>query len=147
MALFSQEAAIQTKVVSQNPVFTEEQQQSNPLLKKFAKSGRKSKEEPVVKSTLKSATTSSPPASNFQTNVNQTNVTSHPLANHPFFKLAINKLCPNLVNLLDTPGKFELKPYWKEAFVKKTSFDGCEMREKMEEGVLKVILSVGVSTT
>ena len=107
MTLFSQEQPIQAKVVSQNPVFTEEQQQSNPLLKKFAKSSKRSKEDPIVKSTLKSAsTTQAPQASNFQTNsINQSNATSHPLANHPFFKQAISRLCPNLVNLIDTPGK------------------------------------------
>jgi hypothetical protein len=32
-------------------------------------------------------------------------------------------MCPNLVNLIDAPGKIDLKPYWKEAFVKKTPFD------------------------
>lgn len=145
LALFNQEQAIQAKVVSLNPVFTEEQQQSNPLIKKFVKTSRR-KEETVTKSVLKSGT-SAPAASNFQTNTTQNNVTSHPLSNHPFFKAAINKLCPNLVNLLDTPGRLELKPYWKEAFVKKSAFEGCEMREKLEEGVLKVILSVAVATT
>ncbi len=145
LALFSQEHSIQVKVVSANPVFTEEQQQSNPLVKKFVKNG-KMKDDNVAKSILKSGT-SVPSASNFQTNANQNNVTSHPLSNHPFFKAAINRLCPNLVNLLDTPGRLELKPYWKESFVKKSAFDGCEMREKLEEGILKVILSVGVSTS
>lgn len=124
MALFSQEQGIQAKVVSINPVFTEEQQQSNPLLKKFAKSAKRGKElENAAKSSIKSSsTTSTPQPASFQTLANQSSVTSHPLANHPFFKAAINKLSPNLVNLLDTPGKFELKPYWKEALIKKTPF-------------------------
>jgi hypothetical protein len=75
------------------------------------KNNKKGKDDPVAKSVLKSTTT--PSATNFQTNANQNNVTSHPLSNHPFFKAAIIKLCPNLINLLDTPGKPELKPYWK----------------------------------
>jgi len=53
------------------------------------------------------------------------------LSNHPFFKAAIDRLSPNLINLLDIPGKLELKNYWKEALVKKTNFDGCELREKL----------------
>jgi hypothetical protein len=124
LALFAQEQGIQGKVVSVNPVFTEEQQQSNPLLKKFAKSGKRGKElENAAKSTVKSSTTTSTPQpASFQTLANQSSVTSHPLANHPFFKAAINKLSPNLVNLIDIPGKLELKPYFKEALVKKTPF-------------------------
>lgn len=50
------------------------------------------------------------------------------------------------MNLLDTPGKIDLKPYWKEAFVKKTPFDDCEVREKLEDGVLKTILVMNVQT-
>lgn len=37
LALFSLDHNIQARVVAQNPVFTEEQQQANPLLKKFSK--------------------------------------------------------------------------------------------------------------
>lgn len=93
------------------------------MLKKFSKSGKRGKElENAAKSTVKSSTTSTPQAASFQTLANQSSVTSHPLANHPFFKAAINRLSPNLVNLIDTPGKLELKPYWKEALVKKTQF-------------------------
>jgi hypothetical protein len=69
------------------------------------------------------------------------------VTSHPFFKHAIDRLSPNLVNLLDIPGKIELKPYWKEALVKKTPFEGCEIREKLEDGVLKIILSISVNTT
>lgn len=43
IALFEQPEEIQKKVLSQNPVFTEEQQQANPLLKKFAKKSTGSK--------------------------------------------------------------------------------------------------------
>ena len=78
---------------------------------------------------------------------NANNVTSHPLSNHPFFKNAIDRLCPNLINLLDIPGKLEIKPYWKEALVKKTLFEGVELREKLEDGILKVILAISVVTT
>lgn len=74
-------------------------------------------------------------------------VTSHPLSNHPWFRVAYDRLSPNIVNLLDIPGKPEIKPYWKEAMVKKSPFEGCELREKLEDGVLKVILSVSVVTT
>jgi hypothetical protein len=82
------------------------------LLKKFAKSGKRGKElENAAKSTVKSSTASTPQASSFQT-----------LANNPFYKAAINRLSPNLVNLIDIPGKLELKPYWSQALVKKTQF-------------------------
>ncbi len=85
----------------------------------------------MTKSTVKSASTTAPQPNNFQTISNSSNVTSHPLSNHPYFKHAIDRLSPNLVNLLDIPGKLELKPYWKEALVKKTPFEGCEIREKL----------------
>ena len=58
----------------------------------------------IGKSTIKSFETIS--------NTNN-NATSHPLSTHPCFKKAFDKLCPNLVNLLDVPGKLDLKPYWK----------------------------------
>ena len=31
--------------------------------------------------------------------------------------------------------------------MKKTPFDGCEMKEKVEDGILKVILSINAATT
>ena len=76
----------------------------------------------------------------------QKNVTSHPLSNHPCFRKAIDRLCENIVNLLDVPGKYELKPYWKEALVKKTPFEEVEMKEKLEDNILKVILSLSVNS-
>lgn len=149
MALFNQDPLLQAKVVSLNPVFTEEQQASNPLLKKFAKKSKRpiKVEEQSRQSVSSNSTANTAQAKNFQTMAGNSNMTSHPLSNHPFFRQAIDRLCPNLVNLLDTPGKLELKPYWKEALFKKTPFEGCEMREKLEDGVLKVILSVGVQTS
>jgi hypothetical protein len=48
--------------------------------------------------------------------------------------------------LIDLPGKLDIKPYWKEALVKKTPFDDCEVKEKLEDGVLKIILVVNVQT-
>lgn len=144
------EGQVQSKVMANNPVFTEEQQQANPLIKKFAKSGRRGKELEAAakKSNIKgTATTGGVSAAGFQTMAPTNNVTNHPLANHPCFRQAIDRLCPNLVNLQDIPGRWELKPYWKEAVVKKSAFEGCELREKMEEGVLRVILSVAVVTT
>jgi hypothetical protein len=107
LALFAQDPATQNKVVALNPAFTEEQQQANPLLKKFAKGGRRGKEMETAASTVKSAIKNAPPPppSGFQTVANANNVTSHPLANHPCFRLAIDRLSPNLVNLLDLPGK------------------------------------------
>ena len=75
------------------------------------------------------------------------NATSHPLSTHPCFKKAFDKLSPNLVNLLDIPGKADLKSYWKEAYVKKTPFEDCEIKEKIEDGILKIILVVNVQTT
>ncbi len=59
-----------------------------------------------LKSSTKVATSNiGPQPTNFQTMTNANNVTSHPLASHPFFKYAIDRLCPNLINLLDSPGK------------------------------------------
>ena len=126
LALFNQDIAIQTRVVSLNPVFTEGQQDKNPLVKKFAKkSKRTGKPEEATRTTATSNPTTTSQAKNFQTMAGNSNMTSHPLSNNPFFKEAIDRLCPNLVNLLDTPGKLELKPYWKEALFKKTPFEGC----------------------
>lgn len=122
---------MQAKVVSQNPVFTEEQQASNPLLKKFIKKNKRTgKQEEASRQSVTSSSTANTQPKNFQTMAgnNNNNMASHPLANNPFFKQAIDRLCPNLVNLLDIPGKLELKPYWKEALFKKTPFEGCEMR-------------------
>ena len=115
LALFSQEHSLQAKVISTNPAFTEEQQQTNPLLKKFAKSGRKTKTEQVEKAPTTSSklTAASELPKPNQTSANSSSMTSHPLSNNPFFRQAIERLCPNLVNLLDLPGKLELKPYWK----------------------------------
>lgn len=108
LALFNQDINLQAKVVSLNPVFTEEQQASNPLLKKFAKKSKRiGKAEEIAKQSTSSSSTnqSQPQAKNFQTMAGNNNMTSHPLANNPFFKAAIDRLCPNLVNLLDAPGK------------------------------------------
>jgi hypothetical protein len=68
------------------------------------------------------------------------------LSTHPCFKKALDRLCPTLINLIDLPGKLDIKPYWKEALVKKTPFDDCEVKEKLEDGVLKIILVVNVQT-
>ncbi len=59
---------------------------------------------------------------------NQVNQVSHPLSNHPCFKLALDRLSKTNVNLLDLPGKLDLKPYWKDAFVKKSAFEGVEIK-------------------
>jgi len=79
----------------------------NPLFKKLSKGGRKIKELEMTKtkSVVKSAVSVPQPATNFQTISNPGTVASHPLANHPFFKAAIDRLSPNLINLLDMPGK------------------------------------------
>lgn len=106
-----------------NPAFTEEQQLSNPLLKKFSKGSKKMAEKDNIKSTVKSfesATTTTT-----QSGANRSN---HPLSGHPCYRLGMERLCKNSVNLLDLPGKLDLKPYWKEALVKKSSFEGVEMK-------------------
>ncbi len=62
IALFDESEEIQKKVLAQNPVFTEEQQQANPLLKKFSKKSSSAKPQTdsvptkstVGKSTIKS---------------------------------------------------------------------------------------------
>lgn len=140
LVLLEKDPELQKKVVALNPAFTEEQQMSNPLLKKFAR-GKKLGGSENAQSTLKSTVKS------FETANTQGERLSHPLANHPCFKKAIDRLCKNNVNLVDLPGKLELKPYWKDAMVKKAPFEGVEFKEKLDEGVLKVILSMSVQTT
>ena len=82
-------------------------------MKKFAKSGRKTKTEQVEKAATSSNLTSASQPKTTNASQPQASMTSHPLSNNPFFRQAIDRLCPNLVNLLDIPGKLELKPYWK----------------------------------
>lgn len=77
----------------------------------------------------------------------QNNKTSHPLSAHPCFRSAMDRLCGNLINLIDPPGKLDIKPYFKDSLVKKTSFDGIEMKEKMEDGIYKVILNIAAQTS
>lgn len=89
---------IQKKVLSMNPAFTEEQQLSNPLLKKFAKGARKAKEGENIKSQVKSFE-----SVNKVTNSDISN--AHPLSGHPCFRLALERLCKTSVNLLDAPTK------------------------------------------
>lgn len=124
LALFSLDPNIQARVVAQNPVFTEEQQQANPLLKKFSKArkGRPMETTNPTTSSIRPQPASTPQPSGFQTMTGTGSVTSHPLSNHPWFRVAYDRLSPNIVNLLDIPGKPEIKPYWKEALVKKTPF-------------------------
>ena len=83
-----------------NPAFTEEQQMSNPLLKKFAKNKKNvaSKISSTIKSTVQEFETAS-------TNQGNREGMNHPLLNHPCFKKAVDRLCKNNVNLLDLPGK------------------------------------------
>lgn len=121
LVLLDNTADIQKKILSLNPAFTEEQQQSNPLLRKFAK-GAKKPVESAIKSTVKQFENVAP---------TQNNTVSHPLSNHPCFKLAVDRFCKNNVNLIELPGRLDLKPYWKEAFVKKTPFEGVELKEKL----------------
>ena len=118
------------------------------MLKKFAKKSSSAKlqsdsvasKSTVGKGTMKSfSETTSINVSN--------NATSHPLSTHPCFKKALDRLSPTLINLLDSPGKLDIKPYWKEALVKKTPFDDCEIKEKVEDGILKIILIINVQTT
>lgn len=60
LALLENNPTTQKRILSLNPAFTEEQQQSNPLLRKFAKGAKKSKDDigstsaPTAKSTVKS---------------------------------------------------------------------------------------------
>ena len=51
--LFAEDIAITKKVLAQNPAYTEEQEQSNPLLKKFTKSSRSTKSSTTSSSTVK----------------------------------------------------------------------------------------------
>jgi hypothetical protein len=84
------------------------------LLKKFAKKSSSAKlqtDSVATKSTVGKST-----MKNFSENTSgnaANNATSHPLSTHPCFKKALDRLCPTLVNLIDTPGKLDLKPYWK----------------------------------
>lgn len=52
------------------------------------------------------------------------NKANHPLAAHPCFRSAFDRLCGNLVNLIDIPGKLDIKPYFKDSLVKKLPFEG-----------------------
>lgn len=93
LVLLGNSQDVQKRILSLNPAFTEQQQQSNPLLRKFAKGSKKSKEE-TTKSTVKSF-------DNIGTN--QTNVSSqvsHPLSTHPCFRPALERLCKNNINLI-----------------------------------------------
>jgi hypothetical protein len=103
LVLMESNPEILKKVLEINPAFTEEQQLSNPLVKKFLKISKKLKEIPsssdtqqTVKSTVKSFDEITP---------RQVNQISHPLSNHPCFKSALDKLCKNNINLLDLPSK------------------------------------------
>ena len=133
LALFNQEMSIQGKIVSTNPVFTEEQRQANPLIKWLERSGRKTKTQQVMeKQVTASSLKGSQPAKKPVNNATHSSMASHPLSNNPFFRQAFDRLCPNLINLLDIPSKLELKPYWKEALFRKTPFEGCQMKEKLQ---------------
>ena len=105
LVLIDKKSDIQKKILSMNPAFTEEQQLSNPLLKKFAKGTRKNKENEAVKSQVKSFESANK-ASKDITN-------AHPLSGHPCFRLALERLCKNSVNLLDLPSRLDIKPYFK----------------------------------
>ena len=108
---------MQQKIFSQNPSFTEEQQLTNPLLKKFAKGAKK------TQSTTQKSNINQSKAFE-EVGMGQNNKSSHPLSAHPCFRSAIDRLCGNLVNLLDLPGKLDHKSYFKDSLVKKTPFDG-----------------------
>lgn len=92
---------------------------------KGAKKGQPAATANNNKSTLKQSAAPAPSAKDFQTISGAGTVGNHPLANNPFFKDAIDRLSPNLINLIEIPGKLELKPYFKQALVKKTPFEGC----------------------
>lgn len=130
MVLLDKESTIQQKIFSQNPSFTEEQQLTIPFMQ--SKKGLKNLKP------IKSSNINQTKAFEEVTNT-QNNKANHPLAAHPCFKPAFDRLCGNTVNLLNLPGKLDIKPYFKDALVKKTPFDGIEMKEKMEDGVYKVI--------
>lgn len=111
---------MQQKIFSQNPSFTEEQQLTNPLLKKFAKGAKKSQ--------INQKSNTTQPKGFEEVGIGQNNKSSHPLSAHPCFRSAIDRLCGNLVNLLDLPGKLDHKSYFKDSLVKKIPFDGIEMK-------------------
>lgn len=54
LVLLDKNADLQKKIIAMNPAFTEEQQMSNPLLKKFAKNKKNPATATTVKSTVKS---------------------------------------------------------------------------------------------
>jgi hypothetical protein len=109
------------------------------LLKRFAKgSTGKLKDTPAGKKEN----------TEFETvNAKSNILSSHPLSNHPLFAEAKERLSQEIENLIPIPPKLELKPYTKEALVKKTLFEGIELKEIYEGGVGKVIITVHTKTT
>ena len=104
-ALLAEDENIRKKILSRNPPYSEEQQISNPLLKRFAKgSTSKPKETPGGKKEN----------SEFETvNLKSNILSSHPLSNHTLFAEAQDRLSSEIENLLPTPPKLELRPYIK----------------------------------
>jgi len=83
-ALLGEDDAIRKRILARNPPYSEEQQVSNPLLKRFSKG---SVVKPKETSGGKKAT------SEFETvNVKSNILSSHPLSNHPLFAEAKDRL-------------------------------------------------------
>lgn len=120
-----------------NPPYSEEKQVSNPLLKRFSKG-----------TVVKGKETGGKKESEFEavSGKNQM-ISSHPLANHPLYQEAKDRLSPEIENLMPVPPKLEIKPYVREALVKKCGFEGVELKELYEGGVGKVIITVQAKTT
>lgn len=88
--LLGEDEAIRRKILSRNPPYSEEQQISNPLLKRFAKvGGMKTKDTPLGAK----KTTSAEYEGNTSKN---TIISAHPLANHPLFSIAKDRLSPEI---------------------------------------------------
>lgn len=122
MVLLDKESALQQKIFSQNPSFTEEQQASTPI-------ARLGKGKGVMKLQNNSKIGSVNQTKSFdEVATNQNNKANHPLSAHPCFRVAFDRLCGNTINLMNLPGKLDFKPYFKDALVKKTPFEGVEMK-------------------
>lgn len=136
--------AVKKKVLSKITPYSSEQQFINPLLKRFAEI--KSKEGKLVKPSTGAENKKATSEFEASTPTN-TVIASHPLANHPMFNIAKARMCSEVENLLEIPLKLEVRPYVKENLVKKTPFEGIEMKEMYEGGVGKAVLTLSVQSS
>lgn len=123
--LLDEDESIKAKVLARITPYSSDQQHINPLLKRFAEI--KNKEGKLLKSG--NPVDPKKPLSEFEASAPTASViASHPLANHPLFNIAKSRMSAEVENLLEIPLKLDVKPYVRESLVKKTPFEGIEMK-------------------